>query len=110
MATRTEPIALAPSLIRIRFRPLGGLSLCSDQLIQPTHLALDRFQTVTLQLQRVAVQALSCAGQGRTHAVEPLFQPAAAAFEDAQPHLGLGVPEEGEMDAEAFVLPSGRPG
>ena len=46
----------------------------------------------------------------RTDAVRPLLEPAAATLEDAQAHLGVGLAEEREVDAEVLVLPRGGPG
>src|SRR5690606_33771110 len=121
MATRTEPIALAPSLICLgQFLPLvfrygspaaagpfpfgggRGASLGVDQLVEPAHFALDRLQPVALEFEGVTVQPVPRPGESRADPLEPFLQTAAPAFEDPQPYVGIGVPEEREVDPEAL--------
>src|SRR6266566_8529641 len=140
MATRTEPIWIAPFLRRLAGvhcrRPAASAAraaaagvvlrsvrmsaarvptrvrppLRSDQLVEPAHLALDRLEPMLVKLERVAVQPFPGPGEGRPHTVEPLLEPGAPAFEDPQPDVGAGLAEEGEMNAEAVVFPGCRSG
>src|SRR4051812_11856805 len=112
MATRTEPIrmllcswlrgdVLAPSAVVICLLR----ALASDELVEPPDLTLDRLEPVFLKFERVVVHALSRTGQRRAHALQAFLQPAAPAFEDAQPYIGTGLGEEGEVHAEPLVVP-----
>ncbi len=76
-----------------------------DQLVEPADLALDRFQAVPVQFERVAVQPFPGPRHRRPDAVQPLLEPGPAAFQDAQPDVRAGLAEEGEPDAEPVVLP-----
>src|SRR6185312_6154982 len=89
-------------------RLVTRLPLGCDQLVEPADFPLDRLKSVPLQLERVAVQALSGPRQRRAEGIQPLFEPGPAALQDAQPDVRAGLAEEGEPDAEAVVLPRGR--
>src|SRR6266481_645936 len=107
MATRTEPMRIAPCLVmrsedRSPVLDDGGrsaafcvipasaaglrtrLPLRRDQLVQPADFSFHRLQAMPLQFERVAVHALAGAGRGGAEAVQPLLEPAAPTFED--PH------------------------
>ena len=65
---------------------------------------------MALELQGVAVDALSRPGEAGPDVVQALLEPAAPTLENAQPGVGVGATEEGEVNAEALVLPGGRAG
>src|SRR5215218_580369 len=102
-----DPPALAAGPVR-RSVPLAQLGV--DQLVEPADLALDRVESVLLQLQRVAVELLPGAGQPGPQAVAALLDPAPPALQDPQPDLGVGLGEEREVDAEALVVVRRRAG
>src|SRR5580658_6913765 len=58
-----------------------------------------------MQFQGVAVDTLPGAREGRPDGLHALLEPAAAALKDPQPHVGPGLPEEREMNAEPVVFP-----
>src|SRR5664279_1940771 len=133
MATRTDPIWGSPLFVvlqaagydgklgglEVRWRGVGcgcrrgcrrgGRTLGLDQLGEPAHLTLGGLQTVTLQLAGIEIESLTALGSCRPEGVQAFFQPAAAAFENAKAHIGLGAGKEGEMDVEGVVLPGRRP-
>ena len=100
-----ESASVCVAVLRVVRAPLG-----LDQLGQPAHFALDGLEPVPLEFEGVAVDALAGAGDRRLHVVEPLFEPVAAALEDAHAHLGVRLGEEREVHAEVLVFPRGRPG
>src|SRR3954468_18199620 len=71
----------------VRGARLFGMALGVDQLVQPTHLALDRLEPVALQFEGVAVQPLAGAPKGGPYAFQPFLQPVTTAFEDPHPRL-----------------------
>src|ERR1700761_173653 len=79
-----------------------------DQFIQPADIALDRFEPVPLQFERVAVHPLPGAREGRAQPLQPVLEPAAPPLENPEPDVRPGLAEEGEVDAELVVLPGGR--
>src|SRR5258706_3832733 len=97
MATRTEPIPMCSfsySQQALRLTQLAAVSIVavmcvghvlarglrvraplgSDQLVQPADIALDRFQSVPLQLEGVAVDALPGPGDPGAESLDPLFE------------------------------------
>src|ERR1051325_2588657 len=120
MATRTEPIRLLLLFKRGRTRACGSVLVMlaclafrlrtfpADDLVEPSDFAFDGLEPVVLQLEGVAVDSFPGPRQGGRYAFQPLFQPAAPAFQDAEAYVGPGMGEEGEMDAEPFILPSRR--
>jgi hypothetical protein len=82
--------------------PFGG-----DELLEPSHLALHGFKTVALKLEGVAVEPLAGSTQRRGDVFLTLLEPATPALEDAKSYRRIGLPEKGEPDAEAFVVPGG---
>src|SRR5260221_4019804 len=113
MATRTEPIPMcsfsysqqALRLIQLAAVSVGvvmcvghvlarGLRvrapLGSDQLVQPADFALYRLQSVPLQLEGVAVDALPGPCEARAERLDPLLKPAAPAFPDPEPDVCRG--------------------
>src|SRR5580704_17256248 len=58
-----------------------------------------------IQFQGVGVGTLPGAREGRPDGLHALLEPAAAALKDPQPHVGPGLPEEREMNAEPVVFP-----
>src|SRR5262249_1333164 len=111
--THGAPHSLQGDRCRIGRGDAGGGArgaLGVDELVEPTHLALDRLEAVTLKLEGVAVESLASAGQRETDAFAALLEPAAPSLEDPQPGLRVGAPEEREVDAEVVVLPRGRAG
>src|SRR5499427_10919736 len=132
MATRTEPMRIAPVLSPAAPRGGAGLSargsargrvvvsrrwrgaprrlaarlpLRGDQFVEPAHLPLNRLEAVPVQFERVTVQAFPGPRHRRPDAVQALLQPRPAALQDAQPDVRAGQPEEGEPDAEPLVFP-----
>src|SRR4051794_8196120 len=86
----------------------GGLAVrafACDQFLDPPDLALGRLEAVPGELLGVRVEPFPRAGHARPDAVRTLLEPAATPLEDAQAHLGVGLPEEREVDAEVLVLP-----
>src|SRR3954452_10815433 len=128
MATRTEPIPVNSSVTwwwcwsvggaRVGAAwpgcdaPLRALSdpraLSGDELAEPADLAVNRLETVLLQLERVAVELLSGAPQRAGHLFPSLLEPTAPALEDLQPDVRVGLGEEREPHPEAVVVPCGR--
>src|SRR5690625_955692 len=84
--------------------PLGR-----DQTVQPSNLELDGLQAVALQLEGVGVQAFTGTGQRSPQLLQPFLQPRPPTLEDADPGVGVGSTEEGEVNAEVLVLPGGGP-
>src|SRR5262245_5208709 len=78
-----------------------------DELGQPVDLSLDRFQAVALELDGVRVHAFLGALELRAYAFLSFFEPALAAFEDAQPDSGVRPCEEGEVNSEVVVVVPG---
>src|SRR5580692_4925506 len=63
---------------------------------------------MALQLKRVAVDSLALPGRRGPESLEALLEPAAPALENPHPDVGLREAEEGEVHAEAVVLPGRR--
>src|SRR4051794_436714 len=84
----------------LRLPLLGG-----DQFVQPADLALGGLQPDAVQLARVVVDLLAGARQRRPQALPALLHAATPALEDAHPHLDRRPGEEGQVDAEALVVP-----
>src|SRR3954452_20260325 len=61
-----------------------------------------------LQLEGVPVEGFPGAPKRTRDLLPALFQPAAPAFEDLQSYIGVGLGEQRQANAEAFVLPRGR--
>src|ERR1700754_2928634 len=80
--------------------PLGG-----DQLVEPAHFALARVEAELVQLPGVAVDLRACLGQRRPQPFAALLDGAPASLEDPHPGLGRRAGEEGEVHAEALVVP-----
>src|SRR5665647_2456353 len=105
MATRMDPMDFSFVLVRktvgydgwLGGRVVGrrvdgrgwGRTLGLDQLGEPAHLTFGRLQAVPLQLGGVEVEPLAALGRGGAEGVQALLQPAAAALEDAQAHVGV---------------------
>ena len=92
-----------PGACRPRAVSFGG-----DQLVEPADLALHGLEAVALELEGVAVELLAGAGDRGAGVRLALLEPAAPALEDPQPDVGIGLGEEGEPDAEGFVVPRRR--
>src|SRR3954454_3315692 len=84
--------------------PVGFPTLDLDQLREPADLPVHRLQAVPLELEGVAVQPLTGAGQRGPQALPLPLDGAPTALEDPQPDVGLGVLEEGEADAEETAV------
>src|SRR3979411_186242 len=80
--------------------PLGG-----DQLVEPAHLPLARVQAELMQLPGVAVDLCARLRQRGPEPLATLLARTPAALEDPHPGLGGSSREEGEVDAEALVVP-----
>src|SRR5262245_43120305 len=111
MATRTEPIAAASfiSVSPLRgFRRRHGFfgvtrsgvaQICAgrapgtfggDQLLEPSHLAVARFEPMALHLERVRVQPFGRAGEDVAEPFPALLYPPPPALEQAPPRLLVG--------------------
>jgi hypothetical protein len=106
--SRSGAATLRPAAQVWRTLPFG--LFVRDQLVEPAHLPLAGLQPQPVQLAGVAIDLLLGPGQRRPQALAALFDAAAAALEDAHPHVGRGPREERQVDAEAFVVPGLRPG
>src|SRR5690606_33294680 len=127
MATRIELIlALLDLSVPARLRALssvrtgrttgsfgcraGDPALGVDQPVQPTDLALDLLESVTLQLEGVVVEPFTGPGSRLAYLLQPLGESGAAPFQDPHPGLSIGLGEQREAHTEVLVLPRRRSG
>src|SRR3954452_22948713 len=82
----------------------GVVLLAVDQLGEPADLTVDGVQPVALQFEGVAVELLLGAAQRVDQPVALPLDGPPAALQDPQPDVGRGVPEEGQVDAEAALV------
>ena len=81
-----------------------------DEVVKPTHFALDFIKAMALQFEGVRVYAFAGPSEVLAHERTALGEPHATALQDGGASTAIRASEEGEVHPEAIVIPSVRPG